>query len=49
MLDVRNGTVGALLTRAQKKIRRSAEGDQSSPLGAAEAIRSLFEKREAYS
>jgi len=48
-MGIRTGTVGALLTRAQKKIRRSAEGDQSSPLGAAEAVRSLFEKREAYS
>jgi len=49
VMGIRSGTVGALLARAQKKIRRSAEGDCSSPLSAAEAVRSLFEKREAYS
>ncbi|MBZ5580075.1 MAG: LuxR C-terminal-related transcriptional regulator, partial [Acidobacteriia bacterium] len=48
-LGIRSGTVGALLARAQKKIRHSAEYDESTPLGTAEAIHSLFDKREVYS
>ncbi|MBZ5580558.1 MAG: sigma-70 family RNA polymerase sigma factor [Acidobacteriia bacterium] len=48
-LGIQIGTVGALLSRAQKKIRHSAEYDESTPLGTAEAIHSLFDKREAYS
>jgi len=48
-MGIRPGTVGALLARAQTKIRRSAEGDESTSWGTAEAIRLLFEKHEAYS
>jgi RNA polymerase sigma-70 factor (ECF subfamily) len=47
-MGIRTGTVGALLARAQTKIRRTAEYE-SMPLGTAEAMRSLFEKHEAYS
>jgi len=47
-MGIRTGTVGALLARAQNKIRRSAE-HESIPFGTAEAIRSLFESHEAYS
>lgn len=49
VLRIRIGTVGALLARAQKKIRRSAEADDSTTLGAAEAIHFLFDKQQAYS
>ena len=49
VLGIRIGTVGALLSRAQKKIRQSAEADDAIPLGTAEAIRFLFENREACS
>lgn len=47
-MGIRTGTVGALLARAQTKIRRSAK-HEAMPLGTAEAIRSLFEHHEAYS
>lgn len=46
MLGIRIGTVGALLARAQKKIRRSAIDHQANTLGAAEAIHYLFNKQE---
>ena len=49
VLGIRIGTVGALLARAQKKIRRSAKADNSTTLGAAEAIHILFDKQQAYS
>lgn len=49
LLGIRIGTVGALLARAQKKIRRAASENRASTLGAAEAIHSLFNKQEAYS
>jgi RNA polymerase sigma-70 factor (ECF subfamily) len=48
-MGIRTGTVGALLSRAQSKIRRSAGGHESTSLGTAEAIRSLCEQHEAYS
>lgn len=49
LLGIQIGTVGALLSRAQKKIRRSASGARAGTLGAAEAIHSLLDKQEAYS
>jgi RNA polymerase sigma-70 factor (ECF subfamily) len=49
LLGIQIGTVGALLSRAQKKIRRSASNNQANTLGAAEAIHFLFDKQEAYS
>jgi RNA polymerase sigma-70 factor (ECF subfamily) len=49
MLSIRVGTVGAMLSRVQKKLRRTAESETAAPVGAAEAIRSLVENREVYS
>ena len=49
LLGIQIGTVGALLSRAQKKIRRSAIDHQANTLGAAEAIYYLFHTQEAYS
>ena len=49
VMGIRTGTVGALLARVQKKVRSSIGGDYTAPLKTAEAIRSLFEQREAHS
>ncbi|HLK46732.1 MAG TPA: sigma-70 family RNA polymerase sigma factor [Bryobacteraceae bacterium] len=49
VMGIRIGTVGALLSRVQKKIRRSAAENPIDAAGTAQAIDILFEKREAYS
>lgn len=49
VMGIRTGTVGALLARVQKKVRGPRKSDYAAPLKTAEAIRSLFEKREAHS
>ena len=49
VMGIRIGTVGALLSRVQKKIRRSAAENPNDALGTAQAIHLLFEKQEAFS
>lgn len=47
VMGIRPGTVGALLSRVQKKIRRSAADNPNQALGTAQAIHLLVEEREA--
>jgi len=49
VMGIRIGTVGALLSRVQKKIRRSAAENPADPLGTAQAIHFLFEDRQVCS
>ena len=49
VMGIRIGTVGALLSRVQQKIRRSAATNPNHVLGTAQAIHLLVEEREAYS
>lgn len=48
VMGIRTGTVGALLSRVQKKIRRSVADNPNQALGTAQAIHLLVEEREAY-
>lgn len=48
VLGIRIGTVGALLSRAQKKTRRAAQDRGSTPMKMAEAIWFLFHRPEAH-
>ena len=47
VLRIRIGTVGALLARVQKKLRSAGE-EESTQIRTAEAMRFLFDEREAY-
>ena len=49
VMGIRIGTVGALLSRVQKKIRRSTAENPMDAAGTAQAIDLLTEKSEAYS
>ena len=49
VMGIRTGTVGALLSRVQQKIRRSATENPNQVLGTAQAIHLLVEEREACS
>jgi RNA polymerase sigma-70 factor (ECF subfamily) len=49
VMGIRIGTVGALLSRVQKKLRRSAAENPTDASATVEALHLLFEKRQAYS
>ena len=49
VMGIRIGTVGALLSRVQQKIRRSVAENPNHAFGTAQAIHLLVEEREAYS
>jgi RNA polymerase sigma-70 factor, ECF subfamily len=49
VMGIRIGTVGALLSRVQNKIRRSAGENSNQALGTAQAIHLLVQQREACS